>query len=169
MAEIRALAQARYEAGPVNPLVSGKDPLHNEVVGLMAEMAVCCYYGVGDEQVRTVYAIRPGAIPDLTMHGLTISVKATEYWHEPLHLIIPERDLGKDAYILVSVNVAGKYAGLRGWIDHRRLVAYPLTNTTLNGRREAGKAWRHVPLSGLRECRLTGVNNERRVTTVSGR
>lgn len=156
MAYAREIAEGRYMVDRSRPLDSGADASQGDLVGVMAEMAVCLHYGLEYHDIVIVFDTRPGAIPDLIWRDYRVSVKGRERWSSPLDLIIPSHDIHNDIYILVSVRVSVGMCGLRGWIGRDDLLRYPeeewkWTNDRPGAHRQAKR--RYVPVEKLRACR----------------
>jgi hypothetical protein len=156
----RGIAEGRRHQGtPSNPDDSGYGAVAVDVVGVMAEMAVCLHYGEEYRLWVTAYKERPGAIPDIIHKGYRVSVKGTHRWERPLRLFVPAHDTTNDIYLLVSVDLAGARCGLQGWLTRRELLAYePMGwqwTTDRPGSRKGNKRWRFVPVDDLRPCRET--------------
>lgn len=142
--------------GTSRPLDSGFNALRGDLVGTMAEMAVCLYYGLDYEQFVTVYATRPGAIADLTYEGYAVSVKGRERFDSP-DLVVPEKDTNNDIYLLVSVDVEKRYCLLRGWVTRKELLRYEPEGWKWAANRPGAsksKKRRYVPFEALHPIRV---------------
>lgn len=157
------MAVARHTTGSASKtLDSGFDAVGGDLIGVLAEMAVCIAYGVRYEEFVTVYKSRPGAIPDVIYEGYKISVKGTPIFTSP-HLIIPDYDVNNDIYVLVSVQVDKGYAQLRGWIPRDELLTYQTEEWKWYYDRPGAarkKLRRYVPLGDLRQCRPVASRQE---------
>lgn len=136
------------------PLDSGYSD--GDVIGAMAEIAVCLYFDVSYLRFVTVYDERPGAIPDLCLGDYTVSVKGRTRNTLPLDLIVPAHDTHNDMYILVSVNygtlVESGVCRLWGYIRRNDLLQYPVeewkwTTDRPGAKREATR--RYIPVQKL--------------------
>lgn len=128
------------------PLDSGY--ADGDIIGAMAEIAVCLYFDVSYLRYVTVYAERPGAIPDLILGNYRVSVKGRTRDRLPLDLIVPSHDMN-DIYILVSVT---EVCTLWGFMRHDDLMKYPAedwkwTSDRPGATREARR--RYVPVEKL--------------------
>lgn len=136
---------------------SGFDPIRVDLIGTMAEIAVCVFYGEDYTTYVVAHDNRPGAIPDVMHRGYKVSVKGRDRWEEPLDLVVPEHDVQNDIFILVSVDVEEGICGLRGWVTRKELLQHPAeewkwTNSR-PGATKRGKKRRYVPLWDLRPCK----------------
>lgn len=138
----------RHTVAPAKKLVSQGDMARTDIVGAMAEVAVCVYYEEDIHQVA-VYDSRPGCTPDVVHKGWKVSVKATERWGS-VRLIVPEED-ENDIYILASVKMEG-VVGLRGWLTHQEILKYEPTWLDL-GKPKSERRYRYVSVYDLRRCR----------------
>jgi hypothetical protein len=166
MAHAEDVATQRHALGtPSRQPDSGADPLRIDLVGAMAEIAVCNHYGEDYRRWVTVMADRPGAIPDLMHRGWKVSVKGTERWKRPLHLIIPEHDTANDIYVLVSVTPDRWTCGLQGWTTRADLLSYPPEPwkwlMDRPGQKRAGALRRYVPCEHLKPCRVHDRKDQR--------
>ena len=138
------------------PLHSGFDAIRGDLIGAMAEIAVCLFYDEDYHEHVVAYDNRPGASPDLTHKGYKVSVKGTPHWKEGIHLILPDYDTRNDIYILVSVDVEDAVCGLRGWLHVREVVTFepsPWRGPTGMPGAQSNKRWRYIPDWELRPCK----------------
>jgi len=157
MAYALAIAEQRHKRPPTSrPLASGADALGGDVVGTMAEIATCRFYGEDPYRWVKAYDSRPGAIPDLQHAGCLVSVKGRSRWKLPLDLIVPDYDLDNDIYVLVSVDVPSHWCGMRGWITQELLLSYPEREWQWTddrpGATRPDEKRRYVPVEDLRPC-----------------
>lgn len=146
----------RMRGGNHRPPADGNDPLRVEIIGTMAEWAVCRHYGLDPNEWVKAYDHRTGPIPDLMHRGFRVSVKGRVRWHTPLDMIVEEHDTENDIYILVSVNPDSGQCALRGWITRDDMLRYPSEGwkwTTDRPGAYRDHKRRYIPVEDLRPCR----------------
>ena len=152
------IGRGRHNSGsPSRQSDSGFSGLRVDLVGCMAEVAVCLFYGLDYEEQVTIHESRPGAIPDVKLGKWKVSVKGRERFDSPLDLVIGENDVHNHIYLLCSVNIETGFVLLRGYVTRPELMKYPLEEwkwtSDRPGAAKRGKRRRYVPVEDLRPCK----------------
>lgn len=152
-----SVASGRHNTGgPSREPDSGFDPIRVDVVGAMAEIAICKLYGVDYTDQVKVEKNRPrGDLTDLRINGYKLGVKGRERFDNPM-MVVPEYDDKCDLYFLCSVNPEEGYVEVRGYCTRNTLKQiepeeWKWTNNRPGAKKKAKR--RYVPLEMLTECR----------------
>lgn len=149
------VGRARHASGtPSRPLDSGLSALEGDVLGAMAEIAVCDVYG-GDwaNQVAS-YEERPtDDLTDLLLRGKRIGVKGRARFEMPLDMVVPDYDTQNHLWFLCSVRVDTGFVLIRGFITRPELLEYEPEEWKWTedrpGARKTNKRRRYIPCEDL--------------------
>lgn len=116
----------RASAAKVTKAVGAKRGTYSdheiELTGIIAELALCRYFGVDPD--LTVYTKRgDGGADMVTKGGTTANIKATKYFKSP-YLLVRDYDDKYDVYILCSVDTRTGKVKVWGYADKDLVLSY---------------------------------------------
>jgi hypothetical protein len=140
-----SVGEDRRKAQKSRDLIGEGPKLRTDIVGAMAEVAVCVFYGEDPRDQPYPWEGRWGNTPDLILRNHSVGVKGTEHWTGKLTLFVPALD-PSDLFVLVSVDVEKQKCGLQGWASRSDLGGYEPV-------KDGWRMVRKIPVAALRECK----------------